>query len=275
MILERPHPCANRASETGVDTAHVSRVPGGVSKFATDCMFVGEDRTPIAILQNYDELTRALFTDMVLCKGTSHGYAERARWTLSGLVCCHKDKPTGVQAWRWGLLAGVVGQLSLKADQRRQFLDDPGRSHADDSASKPTKFRVWGWERALVPSVDIEVSHTCGGGHHPNLAVTSARTGSGGTAHQKHQSGSTVWRLCQCLMHWFRPHIGHRPRSLLPCVPQALLGGGAHGDLGKANMATGRVQKTEDRRGPGKGSQTKDGLCSVPGSSFSMFPCRG
>ena len=32
-----------------------------------------------------------------------------------------------------------------------------------------------------------------------------------GTEHQKHQSGSTVWRLCQCLMHWFRPHIVHRP----------------------------------------------------------------
>ena len=77
------------------------------------------------------------------------------------------------------------------------------------------------------------------------------------------------------MMHWFRPHLGHRPRSLLPCVPQALLGGGAHGDLGKANITTGRVQKTEDRRGPGKGSQTKDGLCSVPGSSFSMSPCRG
>ena len=36
---------------------------------ATDYMFMGEDRTPMAILGGYDGLTRGLFADVVLCKG--------------------------------------------------------------------------------------------------------------------------------------------------------------------------------------------------------------
>ena len=56
---------------------------------ATDYMFMGEDRTPIATLGGYDGLTRALFADVVLCKGTSHCYAERA--------LAHNVLPTGHQ----------------------------------------------------------------------------------------------------------------------------------------------------------------------------------
>ena len=41
-------------------------------------MFTGEDGTPIAILVGYDGLTIAFFASEVPCKGTSHGYAERA-----------------------------------------------------------------------------------------------------------------------------------------------------------------------------------------------------
>ena len=39
---------------------------------------MGEDGTPITILAGYDGLTKAFFANVVLCKGTSHGYAERA-----------------------------------------------------------------------------------------------------------------------------------------------------------------------------------------------------
>ena len=49
-----------------------------MSKFATDYMFMGEDGTPITILAGYDGLTTALFANVALCKGMSHGYAERA-----------------------------------------------------------------------------------------------------------------------------------------------------------------------------------------------------
>ena len=41
-------------------------------------MFMGEDGTPITILAGYDGLTKAFFANVVPCKSTSHGYAERA-----------------------------------------------------------------------------------------------------------------------------------------------------------------------------------------------------
>ena len=39
---------------------------------------MGDDGTPITILAGYDGLTKAFFANVVPCKGTSHGYAERA-----------------------------------------------------------------------------------------------------------------------------------------------------------------------------------------------------
>ena len=41
-------------------------------------MFTGEDGTPITILAGYDGLAKAFFANVVPCKDTSHGYAERA-----------------------------------------------------------------------------------------------------------------------------------------------------------------------------------------------------
>ena len=41
-------------------------------------MFMGEDGTPITILAVYGGLTKAFFANVVPCKGTSHGCAERA-----------------------------------------------------------------------------------------------------------------------------------------------------------------------------------------------------
>ena len=56
----------------------MSRVVAAVSKFATDHMFMGEDGTPITTQAGYDGLTEAFFANVVPCKDTSHGYAERA-----------------------------------------------------------------------------------------------------------------------------------------------------------------------------------------------------
>ena len=67
--------CVRAKSE---ESPHHEASPGGVSKFATDYMFMGEDATPITLLAGYDGLTKAFFANVVLCKGTSHGYAERA-----------------------------------------------------------------------------------------------------------------------------------------------------------------------------------------------------
>ena len=37
-----------------------------------------EDGTPVTTLTGYDGLTKVFFANVVPCKGTSHGYAERA-----------------------------------------------------------------------------------------------------------------------------------------------------------------------------------------------------
>ena len=70
--------CGHCVRAKGKESPHHESSPGGVSKFATDFMFMGEDGTPITILAGYDGLTKAFFANVVLCKGTSHGYAERA-----------------------------------------------------------------------------------------------------------------------------------------------------------------------------------------------------
>ena len=60
--------CARAKSKEG---PHPESSPGGVSKFATDYMFMGEDGTPITIPAGYDGLTKAFFAIVVPCNGTS------------------------------------------------------------------------------------------------------------------------------------------------------------------------------------------------------------
>ena len=69
--------CRHCVRAKGKESPHHEASPRGVSKFATDCKFMGEDGTPITILAGHDGLTTAFFPDVVPCKGTSHGYAER------------------------------------------------------------------------------------------------------------------------------------------------------------------------------------------------------
>ena len=69
--------CRHCVRAKSKESAHPESSPGAVSKFATDHMFMGEDGTPITILAGHDGLTKAFFANVVPCKGTSHGYAER------------------------------------------------------------------------------------------------------------------------------------------------------------------------------------------------------
>ena len=56
----------------------MSRVPAACrSSPQTTCSWV-RIGTPITILAGYDGLTKAFFANVVPCKGTNHGYAERA-----------------------------------------------------------------------------------------------------------------------------------------------------------------------------------------------------
>ena len=70
--------CRHCVRAKGKESPHHESSPGGVSKFATNFMFMGDDGTPMTCLAGYDGLTKAFFADVVPCKGTSHGYAERA-----------------------------------------------------------------------------------------------------------------------------------------------------------------------------------------------------
>ena len=70
--------CRHCTRAKSKESPHPETSPGGVSKFATDYMFMRRDGTPINILAGFDGLTEAFFANVVPCKGTSHGHAERA-----------------------------------------------------------------------------------------------------------------------------------------------------------------------------------------------------
>ena len=70
--------CRHCVRAKSKESPHQESSPGGVSKFATDNLFMGEDGTPITALAGHDGLTKAFFANVVLSKGTSHGHAERA-----------------------------------------------------------------------------------------------------------------------------------------------------------------------------------------------------
>ena len=53
----------------GKESPHHDASPGGVSKFATDYMFMGEDGTPITILAGDDGKARAFFVNVVPFEG--------------------------------------------------------------------------------------------------------------------------------------------------------------------------------------------------------------
>ena len=67
------------------ESPHHESSPGGVSKFATDFLFMGEDGTPIIILAGCDGLTKAFFANIVPCKGTSHGVMQKEHLCTA---CC-------------------------------------------------------------------------------------------------------------------------------------------------------------------------------------------
>ena len=70
--------CRHCIRAKGKEPPYDESSPGGVSKFATDYIFIGDDRTSLTIVAGFDGLTKALFANVVPSKGTSHGYAERA-----------------------------------------------------------------------------------------------------------------------------------------------------------------------------------------------------
>ena len=69
--------CRRCVHAKGQESPHNESSPGGVSKFATDIMAMGENGTPISIQAVFDGLTEA-FANVAPYKSTSRGFAERA-----------------------------------------------------------------------------------------------------------------------------------------------------------------------------------------------------
>ena len=58
--------CRHCVRAKGKESPHHESSTGGVSKFATDCMFMGEDGTPITISAGYDGFTKVFFANVVV-----------------------------------------------------------------------------------------------------------------------------------------------------------------------------------------------------------------
>ena len=69
--------CRHCVRAKGKESPHHEASPGGVSKFAADYMFMGEDGTPMTILAGHDGMRRAFFANDVPCEGTNYAYAEK------------------------------------------------------------------------------------------------------------------------------------------------------------------------------------------------------
>ena len=70
--------CRHCVRATGKASPHHESSLGGASKFATDNIFMGDDVNANHHLAGYHGLTKPFFANVVPCKGTSHGSAERA-----------------------------------------------------------------------------------------------------------------------------------------------------------------------------------------------------
>ena len=61
--------CRHCVRAKGKESPHHESSPGGVSKFATDYMFMSKDGTPITTLAGYDGLTKSFFANVLPCRG--------------------------------------------------------------------------------------------------------------------------------------------------------------------------------------------------------------
>ena len=177
--------CRHCVRAKGKERPHHDASPGGVSKFTTDCMFMGEDGRPITISARYDGLTKAFFADVVPCKGTSHGYAERA--------LAHNVLSTGHQKV---ILQSV--DAKHKAGKRIPteivYEESPvGDSHANCSIEGANQ-TIQGQIRAIKDYTERQIGATIGLDssvlkwlvRHAAWMLTTSHVGSDGmTAHQR------------------------------------------------------------------------------------------
>ena len=162
-----------------------------MSKFATDYMFMGEEGTPITILAGYDGLPKAFFAFVVLCKGTSQGYAER--------VLAHNVLSTGhqkviLQSDQEPSIIDVKHKAGTHIPTKIVYEESPvGESNANGSIERANQ-TIQAQIRAIKDYTERQIGATIGLGssvlkwlvRHAAWTLTTFHVGSDGkTAHQR------------------------------------------------------------------------------------------
>ena len=183
--------CRHSVRAEDKESPHHESSPGGVSKFATDYMFMGEDGTPITILAGYDGLTKAFFANLPPCKGTSHGYAERA---LAHNVLSTGHQKVILQSDQEPSIIDVKQKAGAHIPTEIVYEESPvGDSNANGSIERANQ-TIQGQIRAIKDYTERQIGATIGLDssvlkwlvRHAAWTLTTFHVGSDGkTAHQR------------------------------------------------------------------------------------------
>ena len=183
--------CRHCVRAKGKESPHHDASPGGVSKFATDYMFMGEDGTPITILAGYDGKTRAFFAHVEPCKGTSHAYAEKA---LAHNVLSTGHQKVILQSDQEPSIIDVKHKAGAHIPTEIVYEESPVRgSNANGSIERAIQ-TIQGQIRAIKDYTERQIGATIGLDsavlkwlvRHAAWTLTTFHVGSDGkTAHQR------------------------------------------------------------------------------------------
>ena len=193
--------CRHSVRAWGKESPHHESSPGGVSKFARDFLFMGEERT---ILAGYDGWTKAFFADVVPCRSTSHGYAERA---LAHNVLSTSHKKVILQSDQDPRIIDVKLNVSTHIPTEIVCEESPvGDSNANGSierANQTIQRQIRAiknyTERQIGATIDLDSSVLKWLVRHAAWTLTTFHVGSDGTtAHQRIRSKPFNQQITAC-----------------------------------------------------------------------------
>ena len=162
-----------------------------MSKFATDFVFIGEVGTPITTLAGFDELTKAFFANVVPCKRTSHGYAERE---LAHNVLSAGHQKVIWQSYQEPSIIDVKHKADTHIPTEIVYEESPvGDSNANGSIERANQ-TIQGQIRAIKDYTERQIGATIGLDRsvvkwlvrHAAWTLTTFHAGSDGmTSHQR------------------------------------------------------------------------------------------
>ena len=152
---------------------------------------MGEDGTPITFLAGYDGLTKAFFANVVPCKGTSHGYAERA---LAHNVLSTSHQKVILQSDQESSIIDVKHKAGTHISTEIVYEESPvGDSNANGSIERANQ-TIQRQIRAIKDYTERQIGATIGLDssvlkwlvRHTAWTLTTFHVGSDGkTAHQR------------------------------------------------------------------------------------------